>query len=220
MNKRKFFKSLLSVSMGLYASKGFSFNKKGNEGLCVLTSEQMEGPFFFDSQLLRQDIRENRTGKPLMLYLKVQDANCEPLEGAVVELWHGDAMGYYSGYDGQGENEDKNFEGETFLRGYQITDEKGTCQFLTIFPGCYKGRATHFHIKVLFNQEELLTSQLYVPENVKEAIYASLPYALNPMESTLNTNDPLYDSQLEVEYRSMMALEVPDEAYADIVVTG
>ncbi len=37
---------------------------------------------------------------------------------------------------------------ETFLRGIQITDARGSVEFDTIFPGWYQGRDTHIHMEV------------------------------------------------------------------------
>lgn len=36
----------------------------------------------------------------------------------------------------------------TFLRGFQETDESGTVQFNTLYPGHYSGRTQHVHIAV------------------------------------------------------------------------
>ena len=48
---------------------------------------------------MRSDIREDRKGKELMLRFRIANAaDCKPVEGAIVELWHCDADGVYSGY--------------------------------------------------------------------------------------------------------------------------
>lgn len=36
----------------------------------------------------------------------------------------------------------------TFLRGFQETDQDGTVQFKTLYPGHYTGRTQHIHIAV------------------------------------------------------------------------
>jgi protocatechuate 3,4-dioxygenase beta subunit len=67
---------------------------------CILTPEQIEGPYFLDTGLLRRDIAEDRVGIPLRLDLRlaaVAGESCEPLRGALVEVWHADAEGAYSG---------------------------------------------------------------------------------------------------------------------------
>lgn len=67
---------------------------------CTLTPEQTEGPFYFETGLIRQDITEGRPGQVLHLKLKVVDAaGCTPIRDAVVDIWHCDAAGEYSGYE-------------------------------------------------------------------------------------------------------------------------
>lgn len=58
-------------------------------------------------------------------------------------------QGVYSGVvaRGNGNSNDESNLDETFLRGLQKTDESGVTQIQTIFPGHYRGRATHIHGK-------------------------------------------------------------------------
>ena len=59
----------------------------------------MAGPFYFDPRQMRRDITEGRLGVPLRLHLTVVDADrCEPIKGALVDVWHADAKGLYSGF--------------------------------------------------------------------------------------------------------------------------
>lgn len=117
---------------------------------CTLTPEQIEGPYFLDTGLLRREIAEDRVGIPLRLDLRlaaVAGGTCAPLRGALVEAWHADAEGVYSGYDrAQGNLRDA--AGETFLRGYQVSDDRGAVRFSTIYPGWYPLRAVHIHLMV------------------------------------------------------------------------
>ncbi|WP_425553027.1 intradiol ring-cleavage dioxygenase [Gordonia caeni] len=73
---------------------------------CPTTSEETEGPYWFDVDRIRADIREDREGVPLALALRVVDLdNCRvdgdpaPVSDAVVEIWHCDAEGNYSGFE-------------------------------------------------------------------------------------------------------------------------
>ena len=71
---------------------------KIGDDMCILTSGQGEGPFFISSPI-RRDIVEDRVGKMMnfkMQVLKMPD--CTPVENAIVEIWHCDAEGNYSGY--------------------------------------------------------------------------------------------------------------------------
>jgi len=54
------------------------------------------------------------------------------VENAIVDIWHCDAGGVYSGFESG--------EGERFLRGAQSTNEDGIARFTTIYPGWYQGR--------------------------------------------------------------------------------
>ncbi|WP_308221362.1 hypothetical protein [Gordonia alkaliphila] len=73
---------------------------------CPTTAEATEGPYWFDVDRIRADIREDREGVPLELALRVVDLeNCRvdgdpaPVRDAVVEIWHCDAEGNYSGFE-------------------------------------------------------------------------------------------------------------------------
>ncbi|MEV4108506.1 intradiol ring-cleavage dioxygenase [Nonomuraea sp. NPDC049695] len=71
-------------------------------GTCKLTSTTTQGPYYFDADKIRSDIREDRQGVRLRVAVKVQDSEtCKPLGNAVVEIWHCDAAGLYSGAEAQ-----------------------------------------------------------------------------------------------------------------------
>ena len=81
-------------------------------------------------------------GRPPRPPTTVVDAStCKPVKGALVEIWHCDAAGLYSGFGGGAAS-------RTFLRGGQRTDAKGLARFTTIYPGWYPGRTVHIHVKV------------------------------------------------------------------------
>jgi protocatechuate 3,4-dioxygenase beta subunit len=70
-------------------------------GTCRLTPQRAQGPYWFDVDSIRGDLREDRPGVPLRLALRVQDVSrCpgRPLRDVVVEVWHCDAGGVYSGF--------------------------------------------------------------------------------------------------------------------------
>src|SRR5918996_1479917 len=110
------------------------------------TPQQIEGPYFVDRMPNRSDIRSDTSdgsaqeGIPLHLILHVYDVNeidgdgtgsFTPLKDAKVDIWHSNSQGVYSGVrdDGTAEND--------FLRGYQMTDNNGTVEFTSIYPGWY-----------------------------------------------------------------------------------
>jgi len=151
---------------------------------CVLTPEQTEGPYYLPDSLVRRDITEGRDGTSLELRLTVQDATrCDPIEGAIVELWHCDAGGTYSGVqDDTG----------TFLRGGQRTGADGTATFATIFPGWYQGRTTHIHVKVHAGGEEVHTGQLFFDEAVTRRVHGQGAYAAHGEADTTNSTDSIF----------------------------
>jgi protocatechuate 3,4-dioxygenase beta subunit len=160
--------------------------------VCFLTPQSIEGPYYLDPRLVRTEIAEDRAGVPLRIDLRVIDgATCKPSRRARVDIWHADAQGIYSGYEGQGDKQELSTVGQKFLRGTQFTDSKGAVSFKTIYPGWYTGRATHIHFKVLLDDRNVLTGQMYFPDAVNEFIYANIPaYAdrLNP-RAVVNAND-------------------------------
>jgi protocatechuate 3,4-dioxygenase beta subunit len=167
---------------------------------CVVRPEQTEGPYFVDVQLDRSDIRGDpsdgsvRPGAPLALTFLVSRIGdtCASLPGALVDVWHCDAGGVYSGVN------DNNFgstQGQQFLRGHQVTDAGGAAAFTTIYPGWYRGRTVHIHFKIRAaenNANYEFTSQLYFDDAFTDQVYTREPYNQRPNRGTRNQNDGLY----------------------------
>lgn len=154
---------------------------------CPVTPRQTEGPFYFDPRLVRQDIREGRPGAPLRLRLQVvAAADCAPSARARVDVWHCDAAGTYSGYEGE------RSAGETFLRGTQFADAAGVAEFHTLYPGWYEGRAPHIHLKAWLADGRELTSQLYFPEALSDQVYGGTPYAGRGSRRLRNEEDGIF----------------------------
>ena len=117
---------------------------------CVMTPVKTEGPFFVDEKLNRSRITSNADGSgeqagtalALTMYVFDAAADCAPVAGAQVDIWHTNADGQYSDVAQNGT------DGQDWLRGYQVTDAEGKVRFDTIWPGWYQGRAVHIHFKV------------------------------------------------------------------------
>lgn len=158
-----------------------------------LTAQTTEGPFYFDAGKVRQDITEGQPGVPLEVRFTVVDAQGRPLAGQRVDLWHCNASGVYSGYDGQRDDKGQRIatRGQTFLRGSQPVGADGVAMFRTIYPGWYAGRATHLHVKVLDPAGRAhLTTQCFLPDALNEYLYTQLPaYRRRQVRGTLNSND-------------------------------
>jgi len=170
---------------------------------CVVRPELAIGPYFVDDQLNRSDIRYDplednvSEGMPLTLKINVFSAannSCTPLEGAQVDVWHCDALGVYSGVSERGFNT----LGQKFLRGYQLTDAKGSVQFQTIYPGWYSGRTVHIHFmirtKARDGRDYQFTSQLFFNDALTDIVHAKKPYARKGERNTRNTGDAIYKS--------------------------
>ena len=168
---------------------------------CVVTPALTEGPYFVDEMLNRSDIRTDpatgtaRPGVPLELTLalsQVGASGCSPLAGALVDMWHCDALGVYSDVSAQ------RTVGQAFLRGYQISDANGNVRFTTIYPGWYSGRAVHIHFKVRTSPTGArgleFTSQLFFDEALTDQVHAQSPYSQKGRRNTLITNDGIFQS--------------------------
>ncbi len=167
---------------------------------CVLTSEQEEGPFYIDLAQVRRDIVEDRSGVPLAIALTVVDSDtCEPIRDAAVDIWHCDALGVYSGEALGGS------DGETYLRGIQLTDGDGLAEFATIYPGQYPGRTTHIHLKVHVGGRQGDGSysgghvshigQLFTSDRHDAEVFALAPYSRNTAGITARNTDGIFRDQ-------------------------
>ena len=154
---------------------------------CVALPDKTAGPFPLDRQFDRRDITEGVPGQPLRLGLRVVDAQCEPVKGAAVELWHADSTGDYSAFIDNGGGKDDG-PGTTYLRGTQTSNALGITEFLTIVPGWYKGRCVHIHVRVR-SAGVTHTSQMFFDLEDLRKVYATSPYQQFGMPDTTNERD-------------------------------
>jgi len=162
---------------------------------CIVRPALTEGPFFVDEKLDRSDIRSDpatgvvRPGAILNLNFvvsRVSGSACTALSGAMVDVWHCDALGAYSDVDGA--------RGQKFLRGFQKTDPSGSARFLTIYPGWYQGRAVHIHFKIRPTASSEFTSQLFFDDAMSTQVFAQAPYAQKGTQGmTRNTSDGIFN---------------------------
>jgi catechol 1,2-dioxygenase len=147
------------------ANKG----RPGSEGTIM-------GPFYLpDAPVLEPPYelprRPDEQGAPLVMSGRVASADGTPLPGAVLDVWHADSNGHYSGFSDIPEG---------ILRGKVVADGEGRFLFRTIVPGCYTiphdgptgrliaacgrlpWRPAHLHLLVSAQGHELLTTQLYL----------------------------------------------------------
>ncbi len=172
---------------------------------CVVRPEQTEGPFFVEERLERSDLRPKsptgdlKPGVPLALTFRVFGVGegCRPLEGAIVDVWHCDAQGDYSGVSDRTQSFDTGLDiaEQTWLRGFQRTGADGTARFTTVYPGWYPGRAVHIHFKVrtgVTASDYEFTSQLYFDDALSDRVFEAAAYGRGATRDTLNANDFIF----------------------------
>jgi protocatechuate 3,4-dioxygenase beta subunit len=168
---------------------------------CVVTPQLTEGPYFVDEGLNRSDIRTDtatgaaRPGLPLELTIalsQVGAGTCGPLAGALVDVWHCDALDVCSDVAQQ------RSVGQAFLRGHQVSDASGVVRFTTIYPCWYQGRAVHLHFKVRTSPTASrgleVTSQMFFDEALTDVVHQQPPYSQKGRRDTLNSTDGIYRS--------------------------
>ncbi|MFF1615123.1 protocatechuate dioxygenase [Amycolatopsis sp. NPDC058278] len=189
---------------------------------CTLTASTTQGPYYFDADKIRSDIREDKPGTKLRLALQVQDSEtCRPIPHAVVEIWHCDAGGLYSGAEaassgggtrptgtpptgtpptgtppGGGDADLVPTDDKRYLRGAQVTNQRGIVEFTTIWPGWYRGRTVHVHVMVHVGTEKTLTTQLMFDEALNAQVLATQPYAQRTGRDTFNDDDSIYEPSM------------------------
>jgi protocatechuate 3,4-dioxygenase beta subunit len=169
-----------------------STSSTSSSSTCTVTRSETDGPYPLytsrGSSIQRVDITDGKTGLPLNVTITIKNKNngCASLSGVVVDIWHCDKDGYYSGYSGQnGYLGTKDYTGYTFLRGRQTTDSNGQVKFITIYPGWYVGRMTHIHVQVYTaanssnsnGSDSVITTQIAFPDDVTQAVYKTSLYS-------------------------------------------
>ncbi|KPG93287.1 intradiol ring-cleavage dioxygenase [Pseudomonas sp. RIT-PI-r] len=175
-----------------------------------LAPEQIAGPYFRNPKLLRRNISEGAEGLPLLLRLTIVDAMTgEPVSGALVDIWHCNARGAYSGWsrinpdlevDAEAIGSIPRTDDDTYLRGSQFCDPKGRVRFTTIYPGFYAGRALHIHmaVRIVAGSEFLearnvaWVGQLYFPEVVSRSVLNAKAYRGRSAKVLNNAEDSYY----------------------------
>ena len=123
---------------------------------------------------------------------RVNGSACTAFAGALVDVWHCDALGVYSDVSDPGFQT----KGKKFLRGYQVTDAKGLASFTTIYPGWYQGRTVHIHFKIRSDAGAAsgleFTSQLFFDDAVTDQVHATAPYAQKGQRTLRNDGDGIF----------------------------
>jgi protocatechuate 3,4-dioxygenase beta subunit len=173
---------------------------------CSATLEGEEGPYFVDdsaSGYERSDILSNldgtetQTGVPptLTIYVYDSEKSCTAMGDVQVDIWHCNALGIYSAESSE------STVGQSWLRGYQLTDATGKVSFTTIIPGWYEGRTTHIHLRLRSSYDDTDTSgsntmQVFFDQTLVDTIDTTIsPYSTHGANSTTNASDRVYSQQ-------------------------
>lgn len=116
------------------------------------TVAQTEGPYFRPGAPQHRDLAADvPSAQRILVGGLVLDVACNPVAGALVQIWHSDDAGRY---DARGHR----------LRGHALTDARGAWAFATVVPAPYWSRTRHYHFKVSRPDGPALTTQLYFPD--------------------------------------------------------
>ena len=85
-------------------------------------------------------------------------------------------------------------------------------RFETIFPGWYRGRAPHIHMKVFVSGGEVHTDQVFFREVVQHKVYAQGRYAARGDADTSNSADMIHG---EAGGRALLSLRRKGDRIAD-----
>lgn len=172
---------------------------------CQLTCEATIGPCHTLSPE-RTDISDGWDGLPMHMRLRVVDEACQPVAGAIVEVWHTNHTGGYSGDIRRMCNNDAADLDKRFFRGWQRTDADGTVRFDSCYPGWYSSRAVHVHLRVMKGDYDpsdaaasWLTSQLLFTDELNAGIFGGEPlYQAHGQPDTSLATDTVMGGEQDV----------------------
>lgn len=134
------------------------------------------------SGIVRDDIRRSfgaasgvARGAPLTVRLRLVSANSgRPLAGHALYLWHADRDGAYSLHS-------PGLDDQNYLRGLQVSNERGWVMFSTIFPGTSEGRWPHlsYEISPAVAAAPVRAGEVGLPADACVKVYGTTPYAEN-----------------------------------------
>lgn len=214
--RRHFLLTGIGASAGIITT-GFVSKSDGipDKGSCTTTPEQDLGPFYphvktGDGDLDLTTIQGKNgvaSGEIILVRGRIVDNNCNPVAGALVEIWQANTHGRYS-HEGDSENKnplDPFFEGW----GEMLTNANGEYGFKTIKPASYaisantdnpeNWRTPHIHFRVSCRGYHEIVSQMYFPGeklNETDMVLAELPaedrgqFIITPQADT--SGHPLY----------------------------
>ncbi len=128
------------------------------QGRCEPTPVAPRGPFYRRNAPFRSRIAgPGQAGTPLIVSGRVLgEPNCDPIPGALLDVWQTNHRGIYSRISGLG---------RSWLRGRLHAAEDGSYQLETIIPGRYPlgpfARPRHIHFIITAPGWKNLVTQLF-----------------------------------------------------------
>jgi hypothetical protein len=129
---------------------------------------------------------------------RVLDSNGNPIQGALVELWHADNGGnyIYSTTASRNPSADPNFAGF----GQYLTGKDGAFRFRTVKAGLYVGRTRHYHWGITVpGQLTRTTTQTFWNETALDLNGA--------LWATQNANDSVFSAVTDAAQRASVLLD-------------
>lgn len=158
------------VSSGAAESSSTGVDPGSSEtgSACEPSPSDIEGPFYREGIPVGGDLDvHGDRGVPLVLAGRVLGTDCQPIAGAVVEIWHATP----TAPDAEPGDVDATYDESEQFRyyGQLATDPQGNFEFRTLRPGWYLNgenyRPAHVHVKVWVGRIERLTTQLYFADD-------------------------------------------------------
>ena len=103
---------------------------------------------------------ESARGKKIMITGKVLDGNCVPISEAKVSIWQANAIGVFQFNDTDNQYFDKHFRSS----GSMITDNVGSFQFITIYPGKVSNLAPNVIFRIEHSNLMPIETKMFFPE--------------------------------------------------------
>ena len=169
LNRRSLLKLGFGAVAGTISSKLLAFDSENSP--CEATPKDVSGPFYPTQGKGEKDVdltvlqghTDRAEGQIIHVRGRVLDNECNPVAGAMVEIWQANKWGRYNHEEDPNPAPlDSNFQGW----GQAVTDEKGHYGFKTIFPGSYPAEANwtrppHIHFRVARRGYHELVTQMY-----------------------------------------------------------
>ena len=194
---------------------------------CALVPEVTIGPYYVAGELFRSDVTDGQSGVPLHLDIQFVDiSNCEGVSDLLVDIWHCNATGVYSGVASQGQGGLDTTHG----RGVQASDGDGVVEFDTVFPGHYTGRTTHIHMMSTADPERFDNGtfaggtakhigQLFFDTDLIHEVEKLEPYSTNAQTLTTNDQDNIAVSEATDEFDPFLNYVMLGDSLSDGLLT-